>query len=71
MFYREESMKKKQRRLKAGKLSKEDFNAAVARYQDQTFKQEALIFVALHLLLNLSEDNRVMIKMTSKVFCAT
>ena len=36
------------------------------RYNDQCFKQESLLYVSAHLLLNLAEDTRVQVKMKNK-----
>lgn len=35
-------------------------------FNDNCFKQESLLYVAVHLLLNLAEDTRVQIKMKNK-----
>eukprot|EP00039_Didymoeca_costata_P013737 m.213474 g.213474 ORF g.213474 m.213474 type:complete len:782 (-) comp15860_c5_seq11:1677-4022(-) len=63
----EASFKRKQKKIKSGKYSEEDVRAYMTKYEDQCFQQEALIFVTLHLLLNLAEDTRVQIKMRNKM----
>jgi len=59
----QEKMKKSMKKLEA---KPEEAEQMVVRFNDQCFKQESLLYVAVHLLLNLAEDTRVQIKMKNK-----
>lgn len=59
-------MDKRARRVKAGKMTEQDFELAAVKVNDQEFGQEQLLYVAFHLLLNLSEETAVEAKMVRK-----
>lgn len=40
----------------------QEFDNEAQKFQDRVFQQETLLYVAYHLLLHLSEDTRVEIK---------
>lgn len=60
------NMGKLQKKIKAKKYSEEEVKTKLQSHQDKVFNQERLIYVSLHLLLNLAEDTRVQMKMTAK-----
>eukprot|EP00040_Diaphanoeca_grandis_P026391 m.147705 g.147705 ORF g.147705 m.147705 type:complete len:748 (+) comp30555_c0_seq2:224-2467(+) len=59
----QEKMKKSMKKLAS---KPEEAESLVVKFNDQCFKQESLLYVAVHLLLNLAEDTRVQIKMKNK-----
>lgn len=61
-----ESMDRKRRRVKAKKMTKEEYAKEEGVFREKQFRQEVLLYVAFHLLLNLAEDQRVEIKMRNK-----
>ena len=60
------NMDKLQKKIKAKKYSEEEVKTKLQSHQDKVFNQERLIYVSLHLLLNLAEDTRIQMKMTAK-----
>jgi hypothetical protein len=62
----DEKMGKIQLKIKAKKYSEEEAKTKLQAHHDSCFNQERLIYVSLHLLLNLAEDTRVQMKMASK-----
>jgi hypothetical protein len=57
-----EAMDKRKKMFKSKKMTREEFDDACQKFQDQVYKQETLLYIAYHLLLHLSEDTRVEIK---------
>eukprot|EP00050_Salpingoeca_kvevrii_P021998 m.119622 g.119622 ORF g.119622 m.119622 type:complete len:749 (-) comp9559_c0_seq2:85-2331(-) len=61
-----ETMSKYKRKLKSKKISVEDYETALQKFYDQEYKQDTLLYVCFHLLLNLAEDTECEIKMCNK-----
>lgn len=61
-----EAYEKKKRHFKAKKITKEEMAAAKEKFEDDEFAQDTLLYVCLHLLLNVAEDMRVELKIRNK-----
>lgn len=56
----------KKKMKKYAKKKPQEAERIMEQFNDNCFKQESLLYVAIHLLLNLAEDTRVQIKMKNK-----
>eukprot|EP00047_Mylnosiga_fluctuans_P022251 m.116739 g.116739 ORF g.116739 m.116739 type:complete len:798 (-) comp9189_c0_seq1:179-2572(-) len=57
---------RKRRHYKAKKITKEEMIAVKKKFEEDEFAQDTLLYVALHLLMNVAEDTRVELKIRNK-----
>lgn len=79
-----DGLEKKAKKVTDGKMSRDDYEEVrrtcvacssrlnrekvLQKFYDQEYKQDTLLYVAVHLLLNLAEDTRIEVKAKMHTF---